>query len=382
MSQPETPSATLARRQAIVIEFHFHLLIRAETIAMTFRLRALGSIAVAAVVAACGQGDAGQADQTDAGVVNLYTARHYDSDKALYDRFTEQTGIRVNIIEGNADQLIARMGSEGSASPADVFITADAGALWRAQNANLLQTTTSDVLTAAIPSNLRDPEGRWYGLNRRARIVAYDSTKVQPAEIDTYEEIASPRFRGKLCVRSSDSVYNLSLVGALIEAWGPEKTAEWTRGVVANMARPPEGGDRDQIRAVNAGVCEIALTNSYYYIRMANGEDAADRAVTQKVKLSFPSLDGQGAHINVSGGGVAANAPNRENAVRLLEFLASPEAQTAVSAGNNEFPGNPAVPVPAPTNAYADFTAHPMSVAVYGRRQAEAQSLMSAAGWR
>ncbi|WP_426051919.1 extracellular solute-binding protein [Brevundimonas sp. SL161] len=339
-------------------------------------------VAVAALLAACGQDGARPAAGTDAGVVNLYTARHYDTDDALYERFTEETGIRVNVIEGNADQLIARMTSEGSASPADLFVAADAGALWRAQSADLLQATTSEELNAAIPANLRDPEGRWFGLNRRARIVAYDSNKVQPADIDTYEEIASPRFRGQLCVRSADSVYNLSLVGALIEAWGPEKTGEWARGVVANMARRPEGGDRDQIRAVNAGVCEIALTNSYYYIRLANGEDAADRAVTEKVKLAFPSLDGQGAHVNISGGGVAANAPNRDNAVRLLEFLASPEAQTMVSAGNNEYPASPNVPAPAPTDAYADFTAHPMSVATYGPRQAEAQSLMSAAGWR
>ncbi len=349
---------------------------------MQTRTRLILSIAMAALVAACGPNSSSSDDVTGTGVVNLYTARHYDTDQALYERFTELTGIRVNTIEGNADQLIARMTSEGSASPADLFVTADAGALWRAQNANLLQPTTSETLNTAIPANLRDAQGRWFGLNRRARIVAYDTTKVQPAEIDTYEEIASPRFRGRLCVRSADSVYNLSLVGALIEAWGPEKTAEWTRGVVANMARAPEGGDRDQIRAVNAGVCEIALTNSYYFIRMANGEDAADRAVTQKVKLAFPSLDGQGAHVNISGGGVAANAPNRENAVRLLEFLASPEAQTMVSAGNNEFPASPNVPAPDPTDAYADFTAHPMSVATYGPRQAEAQSLMSAAGWR
>jgi iron(III) transport system substrate-binding protein len=348
---------------------------------MHMRTNLILSIAMAALLSACGQAGT-DSSSGDAGVVNLYTARHYDTDRALYDRFTQETGIRVNIIEGNADQLIARMTSEGAASPADLFVTADAGALWRAQNADLLQPTSSETLNTAIPANLRDPEGRWVGLNRRARIVAYDSTRVQPSEIDTYEEIASPRFRGRLCVRSADSVYNLSLVGALIEAWGPEKTAEWTRGVVANMARPPEGGDRDQIRAVNAGVCEIALTNSYYFIRMAHGDDADDRAVTQKVKLAFPSLDGQGAHVNISGGGVAANAPNRENAVRLLEFLASPEAQTMVSAGNNEFPASPDVPAPAPTDAYADFTAHPMSVATYGPRQAEAQSLMSAAGWR
>ena len=349
---------------------------------MHMRTNLIVSVALGALLTACGQNGSALADKGGTGVVNLYTARHYDTDDALYERFTALTGVRVNVIEGNADQLIARMTSEGAASPADLFVTADAGALWRAQNASLLQPVTSEALSAGIPANLRDPEGRWFGLNRRARIIAYDSSKVQPTDIDTYEEIASPRFRRKLCVRSADSVYNLSLVGALIEAWGPQKTAEWTRGVVANMARPPEGGDRDQIRAVNAGVCEIALTNSYYYIRMASGDDAADRDVTRNVKLAFPSLDGQGAHVNISGGGVAARAPNRENAIRLLEFLASPEAQTMVSAGNNEFPASPNVAVPPPTNAYADFMAHPMSVATFGPRQAEAQSLMSAAGWR
>ena len=349
---------------------------------MHMRTNLIVSVALGALLTACGQNGSAPADKGGTGVVNLYTARHYDTDDALYERFTALTGVRVNVIEGNADQLIARMTSEGAASPADLFVTADAGALWRAQNASLLQPVTSEALSAGIPANLRDPEGRWFGLNRRARIIAYDSSKVQPTDIDTYEEIASPRFRRKLCVRSADSVYNLSLVGALIEAWGPQKTAEWTRGVVANMARPPEGGDRDQIRAVNAGVCEIALTNSYYYIRMASGDDAADRDVTRNVKLAFPSLDGQGAHVNISGGGVAARAPNRENAIRLLEFLASPEAQTMVSAGNNEFPASPNVAVPPPTNAYADFMAHPMSVATFGPRQAEAQSLMSAAGWR
>ncbi len=334
-------------------------------------------------LAACGQGEQGaETAATDGGVVNLYTARHYDSDLMLYENFTEQTGIRINLIEGNADQLLARMQAEGESSPADVFVTADAGALWRVQNAGLLQPTQSETLNAAIPANLRDPEGRWFGFSRRARVVAYDPAQVQPADVDTYEDLASPRFRGQLCVRSADSVYNLSLVGALIEAWGPERAQAWVEGVVANMARPPEGGDRDQIRAVAAGVCQIALTNSYYFIRLASGDDQADREIAGRLRLGFPSLDGQGAHVNISGGGVAANAPNRENAVRLLEYLASPEAQALVSQHNNEYPASPNVPAPAPVDAYADFQAHPMSVAAYGPRQAEALAMMSAAGWR
>lgn len=315
------------------------------------------------------------------GVVNVYSARHYDADKALYATFTERTGVKVNVVEGNAQQLIARMQSEGAAGPADLFITADAGALWRAQEAGLLQPLTTPALAAAVPANLRDPEGRWWGFQRRARVVAYDTAKVKPEEVDTYEEVAGPRFRGKLCVRSSDNIYNLSLTGALIEAWGAEKTRTWAKGVVANLARQPEGGDRDQIRAVGAGACEIALTNSYYYIRMAAGDDAADKAITERVKLVFPSLDGQGSHLNISGVGLTATSKHRDAAVRLIEFLVSPEAQTARSVANGEFT-LPGVPTPPPTAAWADFKAHPMPVSAYGPRQAEAQTLMSAAGWR
>lgn len=333
----------------------------------------LGSL----ILAACsgGQDEAGKQE------VNLYTARHYDSDLPLYERFTKETGIRINRIEGNADQLIARMKSEGANSPADLFITADAGALWRAQQAGLFQPVTSETLNTRIPENLREPGGNWYGFMRRARVVAYDSAKVRPEEIDDYAKLAGPRFKGKLCVRSADSVYNLSLVGAMIEALGSDKAGEWVQGIVANMARPPEGGDRDQIRAVSAGVCEVALTNSYYYIRMANGEEA-DRKVTERVKLMFPSLNGEGAHVNISGGGVAANAPNRDNALRLLEFFTSAETQQHIARNNNEFPASPDVAPPPPVDAYARFTANPMNVAAFAARQPEAQSLMSAAGWR
>jgi iron(III) transport system substrate-binding protein len=336
-------------------------------------------------VVACGEAadrPATPATDRGGGVVNLYTARHYDSDLALYDQFTAATGIEINRIEGNADQLIARMTSEGAASPADVFVAADAGALWRAQQADLLQAIQSETLDARIPENLRDPDGQWYGFMRRARVVAYDSAKVQPSEIATYEKLASPRFLGKLCVRSADSIYNLSLTGALIEAWGPEKAGEWVKGVVANMARPPQGGDRDQIRAVGAGVCEIALTNSYYYLRMASGEDAGDREITKTVALGFPSLDGQGAHVNISGGGVTANAPNRDNAIKLLEFFASIAAQEHAARYNNEFPASADVTPPPPVDAYSAFAAHPMAVSAFATRQPEAQSMMSDAGWK
>lgn len=316
------------------------------------------------------------------GVVNLYTARHYDSDQALYDRFTAETGIRINLIEGRPDELVARIRGEGERSPADLFLAADAGALWRAQQAGLFQPVRSEALQSAIPASLREPGGHWFGFVRRARGVAYDSRRVRPEEVDSYEKLASPRFRDRLCVRSSDSVYNLSLLGALIEAWGEPRAEAWAKGIVANMARPPEGGDRDQIRAVSAGVCEVAITNSYYYIRMANGDDARDREITRRVRLALPSLDGQGTHVNVSGGGVLARAPNRDNAVRLLEFFASPDSQRHISANNNEFPASPDVAAPPPVAAYAGFTAHPMQAAAFAARQPRAQSIMSRAGWR
>ena len=338
--------------------------------------------AVALSLAACGQKE-GSADKVgEPAVLNLYTARHYDADQKLYDLFAQKTGIDVKRIEGKPDELIARMKAEGANSPADVFIAADAGALWRAQDAGLFQAANSDSLNQAIPANLRAPDGQWFGFSRRARVVAYDPAKVKPEEIDDYAKLSAPRFKAKLCVRSGDNVYNLSLVGALIEAWGPERARQWVEGVVANMARPPEGGDRDQIRAVAAGVCEVALTNSYYFIRMASGDDAGDRQIAQKLTLGFPSLDGQGSHVNISGGGLAAHAPNRENAVKFLEFLASPEAQAIVSQSNFEFP---AVADAAPAEAvapYAGFKANPMSVARYGVHQAQAQSMISAAGWR
>lgn len=352
-------------------------LVKEYSVKMKLSVMALAGLTV---LAGCSGGPSDPA--VPANEVNLYTARHYDSDKALYERFTEQTGIKINRIEGKADELIARMKSEGANSPADVVITADAGALWRGQQAGLLQPIKSDTINAAIPANLREPGGHWFGFTRRARIVAYDPAKVQPAEVDDYAKLAEPRFKGKICVRSSDSIYNLSLVGALIEEWGTEKANTWVKGVVANMARAPEGGDRDQIRAVAAGVCEVAITNSYYYLRMAKGEEADDKAITDRLKLAFPTLGGKGAHVNISGGGVAKHAPHRENAIKLLEFFASVDSQQHISATNSEFPASPNVPVVAPVDAYMDFKANPMNVAAFAGRQPEAQSMMSAAGWR
>ena len=353
---------------------------------MSRRLGLLAAAALSVTLAACGQqGDkAGTATGPEAASqeLNLYTARHYDADEKLYALFEEKTGIKIKRIEGRPDELIARMKAEGAASPADVFVAADAGALWRAQNEGLLQSISSDALNTAIPENLREPSGQYYGFSRRARVVAYDPTKVQPAEIADYAALATPRFKGKICARSGDNVYNLSLVGSMIEAWGEAKTKQWVEGVTANLARPPEGGDRDQIRAVAAGVCEVALTNSYYFIRMKNGEDANDRQIAERLTLGFPSLAGQGSHLNISGGGVAANAPNKANAIKFLEFLATPEAQAIVTELNFEYPAANGAQPAATVAPYANYTAHPMNVSRYGINQPKAQSMISAAGWK
>lgn len=338
----------------------------------------------AAALAACSPAPerAGDAGDGEAQVVNLYTARHYDSDLRIYEAFTRETGIEVRRIEMPANELIERLRAEGPSSPADVVVIADAGAMGRAAEAGLLQPLRSEVLEARVPAHLQDPQDRWFAISRRARIVAYDRARVRPEEVAAYEALATPRFRGRLCVRSSDNAYNLSLMAALIERWGPERALEWARGVVANMARPPQGGDRDQIRAVAAGQCEVAITNSYYYLALIESEDPADAPVRERVALAFPSLDGRGAHVNVSGAGMAAHAPHPEAARRFIEFLTGSQAQRVFAEVTNEFPVAADTPLPEDVAAIAGFQADPLPVSAYGPRQGEAQRLFESAGWR
>jgi len=303
---------------------------------MIRRLSALAVASAALIVAACGQQT--EKAPVDAGTINLYTARHYASDEQIYEAFTKATGIQVRTIEVPADQLVERLKAEGAGSPADVVVIQDAGAMGRAAEANLLVAFDDKVIDERVPEQWRDPEGRWFGIARRARVVAYDTTKVRPEEVDDYAKLAGPRFKGKLCVRNSDNSYNLSLMAGLIERWGVDRALTWARGIVANMARPPQGADTEQIKAVGAGQCEVAITNHYYYLRLAESDDAADKALTERVKLAFPSLEGRGAHFNLSGAGLTANAPNRANAIKFLEFLTGPEAQAIFANATNEFP--------------------------------------------
>lgn len=347
-------------------------------------LAALIAVSLASLAACERTTPEAPAESSGSGVLNLYTARHYDADEQLYAGFERATGVDIRTIDGGPDLLIQRMKAEGAGSPADVVLMADAGALWRAESAGLLQPIKSETLDERIPANLRDPEGRWFGFARRARVLVYSKAAAPAGGAAAYADLADPKHRGRVCVRSSDNVYNLSTLAALTEQWGRERALAWARGVVANMARPPQGGDVDQIKAVAAGQCDVALVNSYYWIRLARSSDPAEKAAADRTVMIFPEqADGApGTLVNISGGGVAANAPNRANAVRFLEYLITPEAQAILAEANNEYPAVEGAAVPQALRPYADFRPAALSVAVYGRRQAEAQALFDEAGWR
>jgi iron(III) transport system substrate-binding protein len=322
----------------------------------------------------------------DAGEVNIYSARHYPSDQTLFDMFAKETGIKVNVIQGVAEELMQREQMEGDSSPADVLITVDAGNLWRATQGNLLQPVRSDILEKEIPANLRDPNHLWYSFSTRARVIIYDKNKIEPEEIPTYEELADPKWKGDILVTTSNSIYNQSLLASIIEADGPEKAEAWARGLVANLARKPEGADTEQCLALAAGVADIAISNSYYFGRLL-GSDDATRKKLDHVGILFPNQKGdgpagRGAHINVSGGGVAAYAPNKDNAVKFLEFLISPEAQKVFADANFEYPIRQGVEPNAVVQAWGTFKADPVNVSALGKNNPEAVMIMDKAGWR
>ncbi|GAB2175714.1 Fe(3+) ABC transporter substrate-binding protein [Dongia sp. agr-C8] len=314
--------------------------------------------------------------------VNVYSARHYPSDQILFDMFTKETGIAVQVINGNAEELMQRQKQEAENSPADVLVTVDAGNLWRAQEMGLFQRVKSAILEQEIPENLRDPQGRWFAFSKRARVIIYNPEKVKAEELSTYQDLADPKWKGRVLVRSSNNIYNQSLVAAMIETDGVEKTETWAKGLVANFARKPEGGDIDQIMALTAGLGDVAISNSYYFARMLNSDKPEVKAKVEKLKIFFPNQQERGTHINISGAGVAAYAPNQANAVKFLEFLVSPEAQKVFADANNEFPVRADVP-PAPVvAAWGDFKADPVSVTALGKNNAEAVKLMDRVGWR
>ncbi|GIK96795.1 MAG: iron deficiency-induced protein A [Alphaproteobacteria bacterium] len=341
---------------------------------MTLRAK----IAAGLIAAGC-MGSA--ADAWAAEEVNVYTTRQEVLIRPLLDTFEQETGIRVNVVFAK-EGVIERMKSEGANSPADAILTADVGYMLQAKSEGLLQPVQSEVLNAAIPSQYRDPEGTWYGLALRARPIMYAKDRVDPSELSTYEDLADPKWKGRICIRSSSNIYNQSLVSSMIAAQGVEKVEEWAKGFVANFAREPAGGDRDQIMAVAAGECDIAIANTYYLAGMLSGDDAAQKEAAQKVAVFWPNQDGRGVHVNISGGGVTASAQHVDNAVKLLEFMVSDEAQKIYAEAVNEYPVKPGIPASDAVAGFGEYKADPLDLAVIGEHNVEAVRLMDRAGWR
>ncbi|REG81817.1 Fe(3+) ABC transporter substrate-binding protein [Marinomonas pollencensis] len=316
--------------------------------------------------------------------VNVYSARKEALIKPMLDRFTADTDIKVNLVTGSADALLRRLQVEGSASPADVFITVDAGRLYRAKKAGVLQPIQDAELEATIPANLKDSDDYWFGLSQRARVIFYNPQKVSASELSTYEALADKKWQGRICARSSSNIYNQSLVASMIDADGQAATAKWLKGFVANFARPPFGGDSDLLKAAAAGVCDITLANTYYFGRMGNSDKAQDQAVFNKLAIFWPNQgeNQRGAHVNVSGAGVTAAAEHKDNAVKLIRYLSSHDAQQWYADVNNEYPVVKGIKAPAVLQTFGSFKADSLSLSVLGDNNRLAVKLMDEAGWK
>lgn len=322
----------------------------------------------------------GSAGAVTAQEVNLYSSRHYDNDEALYTNFTEATGITVNRIEGTADELIARMKAEGLNSPADVVLTVDAGRAWLADQESLFQPIDSAVLAERIPENLRHPDGHWFGLSQRARVIFYAKDRVETPP-QTYEALADPAYEGQICIRSASNIYNLSLMGAMIDHHGEDGAKTWAAGLLANLARAPEGGDTDQLKGLVSGACDIAVANTYYFARaVATPVEGLSEGI-EGIGWVMPNQETTGTHVNIAAAGVAANAPNRENAVAFIEYLSTPEAQAFFADQNHEFPVVAGVPVGEIAAQFGDFKRDTINLSVLGVNQPRAQAIFNEIGF-
>lgn len=316
------------------------------------------------------------------GEVNVYSARKEALIKPLLERFEQSTGITVNLITGKADALLKRLQVEGSASPADVFITVDAGRLQRAKEAGVLQAIQSDVLNKNIPQNLRDQSNQWFGLSQRARTIFYAKDRVDPSQLSSYEDLGNPKWKGKLCLRSSNNIYNQSLVASMIDNIGKEETETWAKNMIANIAKPPSGGDTDQLKAVAAGVCDITLANTYYFGRLMKSDKASDKKLVEQVTLFWPNQSDRGVHMNVSGAGVTKASRHKENAIKLIEFMSSAESQAWYSAVNSEFPVLKNAEVDQALKSFGSFKADPIPLNRLGENNRAAVELMDRANWK
>ena len=350
---------------------------------------ALFAVTGALALAACSQNDSNNAaDNAEAtatdivGEVNVYSSRHYDTDLALYDEFTASTGIKVNLIEAGADALIERIKSEGEYSPADILVTVDAGRLWRAEEAGILDPVASDTLSSRVPDYLRHPDGLWFGLSKRARVIIYNKAAGKPEVLDTYADLAHPSNAGKVCIRSSSNIYNISLMASMVSHEGVEAAENWAKGVVANFARDPQSNDTGQIEAVASGECGIAVVNTYYLARYVASDNPESNAIADAIGVVFPDQDGRGTHVNISGAGVVKGAPNRENAIKFIEYLTEDRAQNYFANGNNEYPAVPGVAPAAAVVSLGAFKEDELNASLLGQNQAEAVRVFDRAGWQ
>ncbi|MCW9013291.1 MAG: Fe(3+) ABC transporter substrate-binding protein [Gammaproteobacteria bacterium] len=315
--------------------------------------------------------------------VNVYSARKEKLIKPLLDKFTAATGIKTNLVTAKADKLLTRLQNEGRNSPADLFITVDAGRLHRAREKGVLQAINSSTINSIVPSHLRDPDDQWVALSQRSRVIFYVKDRVKADELSSYEDLANPKWKKRICIRGSSNIYNQSLLASMIETNGEQAAEAWARGIVANMARPPKGGDRDQIKAAAAGQCDIAIANTYYYGTMlSNKKDPAQMAAANKVAIFWPNQSGRGAHVNVSGAGITRHAPNKENAIRLLAFLVSPESQKWYAEVNFEYPVTADAETSDMLKSWGAFKADNLNLSRLGANNVTAVKIMDRAGWR
>jgi len=316
-------------------------------------------------------------------VLNLYSARHYSTDEALYANFTKATGIRINRIDAGDEQLLERLKTEGANSPADVLLLVDAARLWNAQQMGLYAPVKSALLESRIPAEMRDRDGNWFGFSTRARVIVYNKVAVKPEDVASYESLADPKLKGKVCTRSGSHPYMLSVVAAVAEHDGEARAEAWAKGVVANFARKPAGGDTDQIKAVASGECGVALTNTYYWVRLLKSTKPEVQEWVKKVGFVWPNQSSYGTHVNVAGGAMLKNAPNKEAAIKFLEYLASDEAQGYFANGNNEWPVvKSAVAKNIELDSLGKFKMDPIGPAVFGKNTPLAQRIVDRAGWR
>ena len=337
----------------------------------------------AAILAAAAALSGSAVHAQDNKILNLYSARHYQTDEALYANFTKATGIKINRIEAGDEQLIDRLKTEGANSPADVILMVDAARLWSSQRLGLFAPVKNATLEARIPAELRDPAGNWFGFSTRARVIVYNKVTVKPEDVASYESLADPKNKNKVCTRSGSHPYMLSLVSAVTEHDGEAKAEAWAKSVVGNFARKPVGGDSDQIKAVASGECGIALTNTYYWVRMLKSTKPDEQELVKKVGFVWPNQASYGTHVNISGGGMAKNSPNKEAAVKFLEYLAGDEAQAYFANGNNEWPVVKSASIKNPElDSLGKFKIDNIGPAVFGKNAATAQKIVDRAGWK